>query len=108
MHLKIYKTSWRRFCIGFNDSTVKITFLDRDIMVKSNQLRITEGKKVFPFVKTMDKYSTMYAYITCDNTESGSKSELLKLAYDFLDYICQNINNAFPEMKAHFENVGDI
>lgn len=103
LHLLINKHSWKRFCIGFTDSTVKITFLDRDIMVKMNQARMTEGKKVFPYYKNMDKYSTLYALVTCEAREG--KESVLGTAIDFLDYIANNYNVIYPGFKCRFQNI---
>ena len=107
LHLKIYKHSWKKFQLGFTDNTVKITFLDRDVMVKTNQARKEEGKKVFPFLKNMDKYSTLYSYISCDSME-GLDYALAATGYDLLDYITNNLAAAYPDLKPNFARLEDI
>lgn len=106
LHLKINKHSWKRFQLGFTDSTVKVTFLDRDIMVKTNQARKEEGKKAFPFLKNMDKYSTLYAYISCDSIE-GLDPGLAKMGFDLLEYITENLREFYSDLKLYpsFERI---
>ena len=40
LHLRIARHSWKQFTIGFTDSTTKVVFFDRDLMVRINKERL--------------------------------------------------------------------
>lgn len=62
-------------------------------IVSKNQQRKDEGKKVFPFMKTMDKFGTFYLSIfTKSHDEIIAKLDAASIIQDILDSLNDDIN----------------
>ena len=66
---KIVKKSSKELILRLKGSSGRIHILSNSHLMDINQERKEEGNRAFPFVKQMDKFTTLYVFITKDKSE---------------------------------------
>ena len=66
---KIVKKSSKELILRLKGSSGRIHIMSNSHLMDINQERKEEGNRAFPFVKQMDKFTTLYVFITKDKSE---------------------------------------
>lgn len=90
------------FCIRLVDSTARIHICTNNFVMDFNNNRRKFNLRCLPFIKDKNKYGTLYCYATVDESE---KDEIKIRAYNIIDVIICYIDQCFPELEIHFDDV---
>lgn len=95
-YIDTYKSE---FSIHLRNSSASVHICTNSNIMDINQIRREDGEKVYPFDKSMDKFSTFYAYVSKDTSEPIKMESDVK-AYELLEKIveCITIVNPFSEV----------
>ncbi|MBR6289276.1 MAG: hypothetical protein IKR19_08075 [Acholeplasmatales bacterium] len=90
---RIEKRSSRDFVLHIKNSTAKIHIMGNSNIMDLNQRRKERGERVIPFEKNVDKFLTIYVYITAENSEMkffNSADKALDVLYKLIDDVYNN------------------
>lgn len=98
---KIVKKSSKEVIVRLKGTSGRIHIVSNSHLMDINQERKEEGNRAFPFIKEMDKFTTMYVFITKD------KSEPFRINTDekintLLDYILSDLQDNIPETSPKY------
>ena len=88
---EIRKTSNREYTLCVKNSSAKIHIMGNSNIMDLNQRRKEKGERVIPFEKNVDKFLTIYVYITTENNEL----KFFNSAEKALDVLHNLINDAY-------------
>ena len=97
------------YVISVKNSTVKIHILTNSKLMDINQARKADGIRCLPYLKEMDKFTTLFVYTTKDPAET-SKSNAENIAKTLVEeYILEDFNyyyfNNEDDIKVRFTEV---
>ena len=93
-----------QFYAAVKGSTCKIRFCKNDMVMTINQNRKADGVRCIPYEKSMDKFLTIYAYITKDISEQ-KKFETVAVAAKIQEELLGFIKEVYPEAECRYIEV---
>ena len=95
---KVVKESTREYTLYVKNSTAKIHIMDNGSIMDKNQRRKEKGERVLPFEKNVDKFLTVYCYITAEHNEMKFFNSAEK-SLDILERLIEDIYNNVEDME---------
>lgn len=92
-------------CVPIKNSTFKVHICFNHQIMTLNQKRKSEECRCLPYEKSMDKYTTIYTYITKDVSEPKKISESEEEAIKIQEAIINFLSNKYPEIKPKYTGV---
>lgn len=93
------------FVLHLRGTTAKIHILQNSQVMTINQRNREVHKKCLPFIKEMDKYTTLYVYGTIDCGEPKSLDNAKKIE-TILSWIISDFEQMYPELDPKYINIG--
>lgn len=94
----ITKISNRNYVLSVKNSTAKIHLMSNSNIMDLNQRRKEKGERVIPFNKDVDKFLTIYVYITAENSEMKFFNSAEK-SLNILNILIDDIYTNYPDMN---------
>lgn len=92
------------FSIHLRNSSACVHICTNSNIMDINQIRREDGEKVYPFVKSMDKFTTFYAYVSKDTSEPIKMESEVK-AYELLEKIADYLTIVNPDSEVFLKSL---
>lgn len=97
---RIERKSNKEYVIKLNNSSVKIHIMLNSALMDLNQYRKSKFIGCIPFDKNMDKYTTIFCYITRDPSEPSKANSILRAEY-ILSFISGVLKELYPDFNGY-------
>ena len=100
--ISVEKKNYNHAILTMKNSTGQIHIVFNSKLMDINQGRKERGERSIPYIKKMDKFTTLYFYCIKDAFEPSrinSKGIMNDTIYQILDMLCENVPETSPKIQ---------